>query len=94
MEQELLSRLKGAQEIDLTDVVLDQNAVDSWMKMLQRHGCEPSDCVDKAKAKYDPNTKELYLTVPSPDQEEQKNHLVFVLQEELWDVDLSDKVFH
>jgi hypothetical protein len=92
--EEITQRLAAAYDIDFNDLALDKNAVASWMKMLEESGHEPRECLEKARAKYDPETKDLYLTVPVEDEEAGTRVLTFVLQDEYWEVDTHGAIFH
>lgn len=86
-------RLNDAYDIDLGDLVIDPEAMNSWVSSLIENGLEPREILNKARAKYDPDTKDLYLTVPiKGDEDEQQRYMVFVLQNDFWQVDTSGHI--
>lgn len=86
-------RINAAYDLDLGDLAINPEAVKTWMKMLVENGLDPGEVLPKARAKYDPETKELFLTVPVyGDEDDKQRHLVFVLQNELWQVSLEGHV--
>lgn len=86
-------RLNKAYELDMADLVIDPEAMNSWVESLIQNGLEPREILNNARAKYDPDTKDLYLTVPVKDEEEtHPRHMVFVLQDDYWSVDTSGHI--
>jgi hypothetical protein len=86
-------RINEANDIDLDDVVLDQNAVKEWVEVLAKQGLNPGEIMPKARARWHPDTKDLYLAVPVKAGEDgNMRHLVFVLQDEYWKVNYEGRV--
>jgi hypothetical protein len=93
MTDQFDDRIEEAFDIDLSDVVLDQEAVVSWVQMIQQNGLDPEKMLPLAKAKYDPDSKDLFLSVPVKGGENgQPGQLVFVLQDELWKLNTEGRI--
>jgi hypothetical protein len=87
-------RINEAYDLDLSDLVIDPEAMNSWVQALVENGVQPNEIMHKARAKYDPDTKDLFLSVPvkGGDQDKRQQHMVFVLQDDYWRVDTSGHV--
>jgi O-glycosyl hydrolase len=93
MTDQFDDRIEEAFDIDLSDVVLDQEAVMSWVQMIAQNGLDPEKMLPLARAKYDPDTKDLFLSVPVKGGENGKSgDLVFVLQNELWKLNTEGRI--
>jgi hypothetical protein len=95
MNEQFNERLGQAYDIDLEDLSIEPEAVESWIQALQENGLAPQEYMPLARAKYDPETGELFLTIPVKDeQEEQTRQFVYVMNERFWDVNTQGRIFH
>lgn len=93
MTDQFDDRIKEAFDIDLSDVVLDQEAVMSWVQMIARNGLDPEKMLPLAQAKYDPDSRDLFLSVPVKGGDDgEPGNLVFVLQNESWRLNTEGRI--
>lgn len=95
MNEHFNERLGQAYDIDLEDLSIEPEAVESWIQALQENGLAPREYMPLARAKYDPETRELFLTIPVKDEQEERiKQFVYVMNERFWDVNTEGRIFH